>query len=166
MGTRPLVQLLSTNGDGSGVTNAVGDYSSVAETFEIDSGSNTIVVARLVGYIRDTGQFAAEGYGAGAELTNGVSVAVFNSSDVKQFDLTPAPIKNNGEWSGLCYDTQVQSWGIGDEFLSFRWSFEKFADDGGLVLDQGDKLVVTLNDSFVVLLAQTFMANGTITEDY
>ena len=166
--SRPFVQLLSTNGDGTGTTNAIGDYSSAAETFELADQTDALetVVVRLIVYVEDSGAFDAAGYGNAGVLANGITVSVLSAAGAEIIDLTPDPIKSNGGWASLAYDTQVATWGTGNEFLVTRWTFGKFTPDGGIVLTDGERLVVNVNDDLTDLVAHRFTAQGYTSHSY
>ena len=164
VGIVPFVQLLSTNGDGTGTTEITGTYASAAETFELEgpTADNThTVVERIMVYVQDTGIFDMEDYGAtAAPLTNGITIDVMNSSDSSIVDLTPVPIKSNGQWGAYCYDVRVDTWGVGDEALQARWTFTKFTAGAGIWLNAGEKLVLTANDDFDDLVSQRVTCQG------
>jgi len=156
--------MLSTNGDGTGTTSAIGNYASTAETFELVAGpaSPSLVVRRMLVTVRDSGAFDAELYGNGVELPNGLTLHVADADDVLLYSLTPTPIVRNADWTSVCYDAQILTWGIGDEFLAVRWTFAKSMHDseGGIVLEAGDKLVLTANDDLTSLIDHTFTCEG------
>ena len=162
----PFVQELSTTGVyGTGTTAIIGDYSSTAETFELKGPTGVAdqtVCKRVIVYIRDgaTPGFSASTYGAGTALTNGLTLAVTDSANNVVVPLTPDPILTNTHWGKVSYDVDVKQWGIGDEVLLCRWSFDKFAGDDGITLDDGAKLVLFCNDNLSGLTDQRITVEG------
>ena len=163
------VQVLSTNGDGTGTIEMTGDYSSTATEFSYDSKAvaalsaqteNYDLVSRILVFVQDSGAFDAEKYGNNIDLTNGIDIKVVDSEDNLLMQVTPAPIKTSGDWAALCHDVVYQEFGTGDKFLTARWTFSKFASDDGLRLNVGDRLVVTVNDLMTGLVHHRITAQG------
>lgn len=160
----PVVQLLSTNGDGTGTNDWSGDYSLTADEFYIQQQAadddRAILVHRLLWQIQDTGRFDAEGFGAGAALSNGLTLEWRESDDTVIADLTPVPIISNAQFGLFAYDVDVATWGAGDEVLRCRWTLGKFLPGDGLQLQDGQKLVLTVNDNLSILVNAYCMAQG------
>lgn len=119
-------------------------------------------VHRMIIAISDTGGFGSGGYGAIAgPLTNGIELFVDRDSDGKRlYSLTDLPILTNGQWSSLCYDAKLSTYGSGDNWLSMRFSFDKFG--GPIILrgDYGERLGVSFSDDFSGLTAHFFTVQG------
>ena len=94
-----------------------------------------------------------------AALVRRVDLAVTDSAGNVLVQLTPSPVKTSGDWAALCYDVAVATWGTGDEFLTARWTFAKFVS-GGLALNDGSKLVCTVNDDMRGLVSHRITAQG------
>lgn len=159
----PFVQVLSTNGDGTGDTDMTGDYSSAAETFELHGPTayeDYTIVERILVYVEDAGTFDTGDYGNAVTLTNGIDLAVTTSTGTVQVQLTPVSVKTSGDWAALCYDVSQNGWGTGNEFLTARWTFTKFTDGRGLVLNDGSKLVCTVNDDMRGLVHHRITCQG------
>ena len=159
----PFVTQL-TNG---ATTDIVGNYAT-AETFELagPAGDAAMVVARILVYVQDTGAFDAEKYGNNITLTNGIDLSIRDSEDALVVQLTPEPIISSGDWAALAHDVTNATFGTGDQYLTCRWTFAKFAGGGGLVLNRGQKLVATVEDNFTGLVHHKITAQGTIPGDY
>ena len=165
----PQVWYLDTNGDGTGTKNAVGDYSSAAELFKVTANSadrteartDTLRIHRMMVSIEDATAPDADGYGGGSALTNGVTIGIYNNSDVLRVNLTDGiTIKTNAEWGRLAGpDAVPQTYGTGINYVTVRWSFDKFG--GPIELKGGESLGVSLNDSFTFLTGHYFVAQGT-----
>jgi hypothetical protein len=81
-------------------------------------------------------------------------------SDATIIDLTPEPVKTIGEWSSYCYDTAVDTWGVGDEAFKARWTLTKSTAGTGIWLNGGSKLSLVANDDFTDLVAHRVSAQG------
>lgn len=150
-------QLLTVNGDGTGNGNANGNYASGAEDFYIECpAGKTFIIHRMMVKVEDSGAFDVESYGNGITLTNGINV--LREKNGVETAITSTPIYSNGDWSGHCFDTRVDTYGSGDNQLSARWSFDKFG--GPIFLGVGDKIIVRLNDTFTGLVSHEFIVEG------
>lgn len=153
-----LVEWLTLDNDGSTVNSAV-DGSGADQRFiwQPPSGKSANI-NRLIGYVEDQGTFDSGDYGNGLALSSGITVTVeFN--DGSSIDLLDGqPITQNGHWARMCYDTAVSTYGTGNEYLSFRWTFAK--EGKPIKLEDGEKLVVTIRDDLTGLVSQTFRVGG------
>lgn len=158
----PLSRFLDTVGNGTGTKSATGDYSLGAQDFLIAPGAGQVYsIQRLVVAIEDGAAIADGGvYGAlGAALTNGILVAVKDAS-LTLFDLTDGvPITTNHAWLARCA-SRVDGFGTGNGLLVVTWDFAAAGAQLRLVGDDGEKLVVTLEDDFSGLVSHTFVAQG------
>ena len=163
---QPIFQFLATTGKGAttGHSNAVGDYSTATGT----SGESFILapstaevyrVERMIIHIQDTGAFAAEEYGNLTALTNGVQVRIATDTGTV-YDYTGVTVKSNAQWARQCYDTRVDTWSVGDEFLTSRWTFSKAGYPLRIDGAAGQRLEVYLQDSCTGLVAHNFYVNG------
>ena len=162
----PIYQFLATTGKGASTdgTNAIFDYStsggSSGEIFKIQPpAGEAYFINRLMVHIQDDGAFSAGEYGSTAALTNGVQVRVQTDTGTLH-DLTDVTVKTNAQWGRQCYDTRVDEWGAGDEFLSARWSFVKNGYPIRLNGDNNERLEVYLQDDMTDLVAHNFYVNG------
>ena len=157
----PIFRYLDTDGDGGGTKNANGDYSSAAEDFKIIPPSDEHwYLARMIVSIVDTGSHDSGKYGNNITLSNGITVALKNSSDVTINDITDGvPIMKNSDWGRLAgVDVNPMSWGSGDDQTIVRFTFEKSGEP--LELKDGNYLAVTLNDDLSGLVEHYFMVHG------
>ena len=148
-----------TNGS---TTNAVGNYSGAEEHFKITckSGSQKLYIHRLIIYIEDVGAFKSGKYGVDLTLTNGIHVRTHDSDDSVHADLTAAdPITTNAQWGALCYDVNLDTFGIGNNgSLIVRWTLSNAG--APVTLSAGEYLAVDLEDDYTGLVRHTFMAQG------
>lgn len=169
---QPIYQFLATTGKGAttGHTNAVGDYSTgtgtSGESFIISpSTGEAYRIERMLIHVQDTGAFAAEEYGNLTALTNGVAIRVETDTGTVH-DLTgTVPVKTNAQWGRHCYDVRVDTWSVGDEFLSARWTFAKSGYPLRLDGDRGERLVAYMQDSCTGLVAHDFFVNGYVEDE-
>jgi len=151
---------LDTNGDGSGVFNGIGDYSSSPADFFIQPPVNAVwAIERMIVSIQ--GDCGRGGYGQEAALVNGIHIKTTNSAGDTLLDLDCAcAIKDEFQWGALCFDVSHKETNEGNTWVFARWTFGK----SGLpvVLRHQDRLVVTLNDDFEHLSAHRFQVQGAI----
>lgn len=150
-------QLLSTNGDGSGDTNAVGNYVSATEFYISPAVNKTLEIHRLLVHLTDTGSLDANTYGNGVVLTNGIQISLTNGTGTRF--ITTNPITNNGDWGSQCYDSQALVFGQGDESLNARWTFTR-AGVPLTLTSPSHRLSVILNDDFTGLNEHVFTVQG------
>ena len=167
MAKSPLVQFLSTEGNGSGSTSINTDLAS-GESYFINTIRDTVgtgfqvahlAIVRLMFMVRDAGAFGAGEFGNTTALSNGVNI-VYTEASGEQTNLTPLPIKNNAGFGAYAYDVNRPT-GTTDQVLLSRWTFSKFmGSNAGLVLKPGDKLSADVADDFSGLLDFTICAQG------
>lgn len=160
-----IFRYLDTIGDGSGTKRAIGDYSVGATQFGHNAvggaATGRVDIHRLMVFIRDSGNFRADTYGALPTLTNGIEIEVQDRQGKVLVDLTDGvPIKSNAQWSRVCFDSLLQNYGAapGDSYVSVRWTFTRSGSP--LALKSGDRFIVKLNDDLTGLIDHTFMVQG------
>lgn len=118
-------------------------------------------LARVLVYIEDTVGVSAEKYGnITAGLTNGITFIHKNGG--VEYDLMDGDvIKSNADWARECYDAQLLAWGSGNQMVTVRWTFSKSGIPIKLEGDQGDQLIVRINDDLSGLVAHYFRFQGT-----
>lgn len=120
-------------------------------------------ITRMIGFVQDGANFTAEHYGAiGSALTNGISLAVYNSDGTLKYELTDGhlPVTQNVHWSAYCHDLEYRSFGAGDKSLSFRWTFAKTGKPVYLSQSRGDYLGMTVADTLSALTEHLMLVQG------
>lgn len=156
-----IKSFLDENGDGSGNSNAIGDYSVTPQEFYYQCPANhQAAIHRLIISAEDTSGMGADDYG---KITGGLTVGYFllakDAQGATLLDLTNGlPIKTNGGLTWYCYDVDIHTWGNGNEYLAARWTF---AQSGiPLYLGPGERLSVTFNDDLSGLINHRFKVQG------
>lgn len=157
----PVYQFADTVGDGSGTTNMNVDGSITPVIFLVKPSVGEIYrIARIIVSVRDTGTIDSGGWGAngGSPLTNGLVANVkWNGSVIP---LTVESIKSNIDLAAISYDISHNSWGSGDEFVVFRFTFTKAGQYIRLDGDLGDELQFVVNDDLTYLVQQRISVQG------
>jgi len=137
------------------------DYSVTPGVFTFKPASSEVWhISRLMIYIRDTGSFDADKYGNNITLTNGIKIEIKQNGVVQRTLTNAQPIMSNSHWGKFCYDTNLSTYGTGDESLAVRWTITK----AGTYIKLSDALVdtieITLNDDLSGLVEHTFLFQG------
>lgn len=145
-----------TTGNNSGVTNAIGDYSSTETDFYIEAPPGEILkLQALIVHIEDTGGFRINGYGnLNGGVTNGIRL-IFERDGVNIGEVTQVDtIKTHGDWSRYAFDLQHNDFGAGSNQVVIRWnlSLAPFR----LKSETNDRIIIRLNDDFSHLEDHTF----------
>jgi hypothetical protein len=160
----PFTQLASTNGDGTGTSNFIGDYSSVAVEgyIKADAGEDWEVYRVIIRVGDASGMQAAQYGNLGSALTNGIRIRVYTEDTNEVADLDGgSPVKSNAGWAALCYDADVKSWrtgGAGDELLVARYTFSRLG--APITLSGDDRIQFDFSDDFTGLINHTFIFQG------
>jgi len=157
-----ISQFASSNGDGTGTTSLVGDYSDTGlgvSVFKIEPVAKAVVLRRMIVTIEDVGAPDSGKYGNSIALVNGIVITTNEANDDVRSTLTPDPILTNANWASYCHDLTEHAFGTGNDTLTVRWTFTK-GDPNGIVLDPGESLRVVLNDDFSDLVSHKFLFQG------
>ena len=151
-------QRLDTVGDGSGTSNiALSNGAVTPVTFKIVPEAGELVkIARIMIFVEDTGTFDSGDWGNAVTLTNGFNFKL--KRDGVTSDLLGFSIKTTGEMSSICHDLDHRSFGSGNEFVSFRWTFTKAGTTVNLYND--DELQLVVNDDMTDLVKMYIHAQG------
>lgn len=150
--------------DGLGVTtDANVDGSVTPQYFELRPSTEHLEVHRIIVLIGDATPISAETYGAVPTLTNGVLVDKVRGTGagatlIERF--TDVPIVSNVGWGQYCYDTKVDDYGAGDNYVGVRWTLAKAGEPLFLDAGLGDTLRVTIQDDLTGLTEHSFVVEG------
>lgn len=154
----------------TGGKDVTGDYSATAKKFFVGppSGQNYEISGLNLNLVT-AGDVTSDGYGDGAELTNGISVTLEDSNGTVLLDLLDGiKIKSNADWGRLIdFDTIIDR-GVGNAHLPGKGYFPLlFLSPLKLFGTNGDRLVLTFNDNFSgtgsnVMLEHDFSVTGRI----
>lgn len=159
--TIPLIKFLSDIGDGTGVTDGIGDYSSIPLTLFIQPPEDEVwIIHELIAHVVDAGKFGQSIYGSLASgLAVGVAIKVTNDTDTL-LDITNGhPIKTNSEFMHFS-DMYLQDFGGVADSLRASFKADLFGIELALDGSQNHKLEVTLNDNFQGLIDHHFIIHG------
>ena len=118
------------------------------------------VVAGANVYFEDAGKFGAELYGAGAALTNGLTMGL--ARGVVEGQVTPLPITKTGMWGAFAGEhIAVSDFSSSlNNYAVVHWIFEHFF--GAMVLDGdiGDSLWIDVRDNMNFLVSHFIICAG------
>ena len=160
----PDFRMLDVDGDGTGNTQANGNYSVTPEIFYIQPAAGEILrISRMIISYTDAGGMTNNEYGnIGAALTNGVIVRKQNNSGTLNLITGTLPVKINSDWGAHCYDFKVLQYGAGNDLALARWTFKESGAPIRLVGDNNERLEVLLNDNFTGLETHCFKVDYVI----
>ena len=146
--------------DGDGTHEAIGDYLATPARFTwTPLPSRTAHIHRMIISVQDAGAFDAAKYGNAIVLANGISLTVRNVADDAQVHTyTVEPIITNSDWAAHCYDTDMKTWGTGDEILVARWTFTRAGSP--MILKDTEYVSIDVNDTLTGLKAHRFVIQG------
>lgn len=159
----PFTLLLSSNGDGTGTTNAKGNYSVGSPgVFYLQPPSNEIwCINSLSILITDDGIIDAGAYGDGLVLANGYLLQIKSSATVLLDLAAGSPIKTNPDWGRLGGDAYLLDWGTGNDALSIILHFcELFGLPLRLNGANNERIQFTCQDNTSGLVSQYLQAMG------
>jgi len=155
--------MFDTDGDGTGDTNAIGDYSDpepgVGETefFVTMPEGEAMVVASGRFYIEATGGFDSGKYGNNIVLTNGIKLHLqdANGNVILDFFQDGGVIMTNAQLAAIGQLPVYLEFGQGNNSLVVSWTAVAFGTH--LLITHENKLVVTVNDDFTDLVQHRFI---------
>ena len=158
----PVSRPLDTVGDGTGATNANGDFSAFPAPFLIAAPPFIIYEIKVFRWnLRAIGdQPRMAGYGAGvAPLTNGILIRKRDPSTVLLDFTGGVPIVTNTDWTrlGTIEEVELDFGPPPLKMLSLVWDIaENLGQPIRLRGDRGESLEVLLADDFTTLVSQQF----------
>lgn len=158
----PFHRLLSSGGDGSGTTNAVGNYSSTPLQLKLTAPAGQSLVVMGLSVDIGAASIGAEVYGlaSGSALSTGITVFVTNPAGAIVYYLmgVTVPMKSNAELIHRLGEQVffLNGFATGDDHLLVHGDFEP-----GVELPPGWSLVVFLQDDFSSLVSEhRWLAEG------
>jgi len=161
---RYIYRHLDVVGDGTGSIDQNGDFSSTPQFFRVNPPVQGFYgIARIMVQIQSSGMMKGDTYGDLPELTNGITVAIYDKDNNILIDITDGqPIKNNAGWARQAYDARMLDFGAGspsgDQFFQVRWTFGEAGQP--LFISKGASLRFLLNDDFTGLTGHLAQVQG------
>lgn len=161
--TPPFLGFLDTNGDGTGVKNAIGNYSATPTDFKYirpKGHEGNLFLTSLVIHLQSPVKINAQGYGASMfPLINGIQIFIEDEFAVMTRSLTTGiPVKTNSDWNRYGGKTKVDPYNGGDYF--FKATFRAIPPTKPVFLAPEHSIGMTLNDDFTGLISHTFCVEG------
>lgn len=154
----------STGLPGVAATNINGDGSTTPIQYYIEAlEGEKLMVARVIVHIYAAGNIASGEYGDLSALANGIRVFYRREIDGSFVDLDITdglPIQKNEDWGRWCYDAKVNAIGVNTPYFQARWTLTRFGTPYGIVLNEGERLGVQINDDLTGLNEQTIICQG------
>lgn len=150
--TTPIWRVLDTSGDGTGTTNATGNYTTTTAFYIQPPAASTYVLDQLIVSVEDSAVITYNSYGATTVIT-GVVIQRVGSSETITLTNT-VPITANQGWRRYCEVDQTNAGGT--------HQLQAICDLRGMRLngDQSEQLKVLLNDDYSGLDAHYFAVQG------
>lgn len=159
----PVVQFLSSNGDGTGTTNFAGDYSSTQGRGYITPSKGEIInIKRISLHLSDNGIFARDGFAAGSAITNGLTIsAVINGVTYPYTGV----IKTNDDLPHWFTSFNLTLWNSVANTLTGHIDFSLFDENNTdtqphLKLQNGESINLYLNDNLTGLVEVLAIVHG------
>lgn len=152
----PFTQRLDLLGDGTGTTNANGNYVVPTRFRLIPAAGELIVVHELHIYVEDGGSLDSGTYGNGLVLVNGIRAELKQGPTT--VGLTNNNVMNNSHWTRVTFNTQTLTFGGGNEAIAWRWDIANMHVP--LALTDNDELALILQDNFTGLVSHSFSVRG------
>jgi hypothetical protein len=138
------------------------DGSSVAKVFKFRATQGRRCdIYRMIVSISDGANWSADEFGnLGSALSNGILIQVLDVTDDSEvLDLCDGlPITLNVDWAKYCYDTSLDEFSAGTDYMKVRWTFER----SGAALTMTDKMyfAMTIQDDLTGLDSFHAMLQG------
>ena len=161
----PIRQLLDTVGNGTGTTNANGDYSSTQGVFKLVPSAGVVYrIHELAIVLRDgtAGNWASDKFGAEPALTNGIGLTLElnNGGSIEKELLGGEKFKANIDFQTYGFTTNLQQWSADTSLMAvfnFRTSQGEALRLDGTALED---IRVRLDDNMTAFTEVTFFASG------
>lgn len=162
----PLVgRYLSDTGLSTGVTNMREDTLAVAKDYYITAlEGEKLLIGRMIIHLVDVGSFDSGSYGNALTLVNGIYPYIRRGLNGPKLSMVNGdPIFSNSDWEGICFDSNLSTYGSGNQSLVSRWSFSKYGEsegDDGIILNAGDQIGLRIKENLVGLTTHHAILQG------
>lgn len=166
-GRKHLNLFLSSNGDGTGTTEAIGDYSVTPLSLKLIPDNTSLVELHgLKMNLRDTGTFTAGDFGSiNGGLTVGIRVYVRDGDDNILEELTTLPVKNNADLASFA-TFRKNEFDTNDNVISIVWGIGSYGEPVKVDFSKGEYFEVYLNDNFTGLTDHSWIIYGYYPHEY
>lgn len=162
--TRPFIELLSLNGENS-VFQYNSDYSGAETYWEWRPSRGRWTVNQMCIHYGDSGTFDSGSIGNGITLTNGITFSLVKgtgaSAEVLYRPFGSYRILNNAAWWHFARSSQLDAYGVGNNYMGVVCDFREFSDGILVDGDLGVALRAILHDNFSGLVHADFIVRGT-----
>lgn len=147
------------------IKNMAVDGSVIEQKFVIKPNAGEIIrLERLIIIVVDAGTFDAGNWGNGVIMTNGME-AQLKQGGVMVSLTGLNPVRTTSDMSAITYDSTYHSFGQGNNYMVFRFTFSKAGQPFRLIGDNDDEFAVVIRDDLTDLVEQTMMAQGSFEGD-
>ena len=118
-------------------------------------------MTRMLVTVADGPTFKAADYGGiSGGLANGLRLFVRDADGSISYEVTDplCPVRRNVDWASYCFDSRLDDYGSGDNFLKIRWTFA--AAGRPLFLSPEQTLTILGKDDFSDLADHFFVVQG------
>jgi hypothetical protein len=155
-----VYQLLSTNGDGTGVTSMNVDGSVTPVKFYIQPPSNKTYILRRMNVQAIDGNFNNASLYGTVTLTNGMRIYIENDGGIIKEYTDGFTIKRNHDWALLSGVDAPAIGGAGSDALLIRWTFANGCSYIKLNGSKNERLVLEVTDNMTGLDDQLSQVQG------
>jgi hypothetical protein len=151
--------IFDTGGTGTGASTGLTHFGHM--TAGPSTGKVWVITRMIVNIKNDGTPWNSTEYGSITGLTNGVKIGVFNSSTPVYYlgGTTAGPIKQNFDWTRVCYDFNPMSFGARNPMVG-RWTFSKSGKSVKLDGDANENIRAVFTESTTGILGHTFQIQG------
>jgi hypothetical protein len=152
-----MSRFLDVVGDGTGSTEANVDGSITPVDFHyfVPDG-HTLLIYRLIVWIKDTGSLDADNYGNGLQLTNGILGG--KTDALGNFLVRPStlqtPVKTNGDWAAFSFNINYLDAGNTDNVMVARYTYTE--DGAPLMFEENTAYTIRIGDDLTPLTGHRF----------
>jgi hypothetical protein len=149
---------LTQAGDGTGATNANGNYT-LATDFYYEA-TKPLIVANVDFYISDNAQFEQNGFGSNQNpLTNGLKFFFKPAGGIEKQLFNSQSLRSNQDVIAWAYETSMTTFAGNANTLMASLNFQQvFGTD--VLMNVGDRITVRLQDNLTSITEMAFCITG------